>query len=168
MRPFPDPLLEVFLLFFVIFILPDRLPVGVLKLKVDGGFEGCRKGGGREEARILEGVAAGAENGKIAHGRFSKHREQKLRFSTRKKGGPTTDPGRFMTYVYANGAIFRFRRGRWARKLWGRPAECARPPGGGGVRYHQQILQIFAFCRSEKCRSEKCFADLRFLQDFAE
>ena len=133
MRPFPDPLLEVFFLFFVIFVLLDRLPVGVLKLKVDGGFEGCRKGGGREEARILEGVAAGAENSKIANSDISRDREQKLRFSTAKKGGPSTDPGRFLTYVYANGAIFRFRRGRWARKFWGCPAECARPRGGGGV-----------------------------------
>ena len=112
MRPFPDPLLEVFFLFFVIFVLLDRLPVGVLKLKVDGGFEGCRKGGGREEARILEGVAAVAEKGEIANSDISRDREQKLRLSTLKKGGSWTDPGRFMTYVYANGAIFRFRRGR--------------------------------------------------------
>ena len=95
-------------MFFVIFVLLDRLPVGVLKLKVDGGFEGCRKGGGREEARILEGVAAGAENGKIANERLSRDREQKLRFLDRKKTKPGTDPGRFLTYVYANGAIFRF------------------------------------------------------------
>ena len=64
MRPFPDPLLEVFFLFFVIFVLLDRLPVGVLKLKVDGGFEGCRKGGGREEARILEGAQKLPKKGK--------------------------------------------------------------------------------------------------------
>ena len=80
MRSFPDPLLEVIFLFFVIFVLLDRLPVGVLKLKVDGGFLGCRKGGGREEARLLEGLAGWAENGEIAKGRFSRDREQKLRF----------------------------------------------------------------------------------------
>ena len=85
MRPFPDPLLEDCFLFFVISVLLDRLPVGVLKLKLDGGFEGCRKGGGREEARILEGVAAGAENGKIAYERLSRDRERKLRFLDRKK-----------------------------------------------------------------------------------
>ena len=142
MRPFPDPLLEVFFLLFVILVLLDRLPVGVLKLKVDGGFEGCRKGGGREEARILEGVAAGAENSKIAYRRFSRNREQKLRLSTAEKGGSQTDPGRHLTYVYANGAIFRFRRGTTDHLIGGRPAECARPPGGGGVRY---ISRFFRF-----------------------
>lgn len=95
MRPFPDPLLEVFFLFFVIFVLLDRLPVGVLKLKVDGGFEGCRKGGGREEARILEGVAAGAENSKIANSDISRDREQKLRFLDRKKQNQQLTRGDF-------------------------------------------------------------------------
>ncbi len=38
LRSFPDPLLVVIFLFFVIFVLLDRLPVGALKLKVDGGF----------------------------------------------------------------------------------------------------------------------------------
>ena len=79
-------------MFFVIFVLLDRLPVGVLKLKVDGGFEGCRKGGGREEARILEGVAAVAEKGKIANSDISRDREQKLRFLDRKKQNPLLLP----------------------------------------------------------------------------
>ncbi len=82
-------------MFFVIFVLLDRLPVGVLKLKVDGGFEGCRRGGGREEARILEGVAAGAEKGEIANSDISKDREQKLKFLDRKKQNQQLTRGDF-------------------------------------------------------------------------
>ena len=53
-------------------------------------------------------------------------------------------PGRFVTYLYANGAIFCFRRGTMGRIIGGRPAECARPPGGGGVRYISRFFR-FAF-----------------------
>ena len=99
----------------------------------------------------MEGLAGWAENGEIAKGRFSRDREQKLRFSTGKRGGPPTDPGRFVTYVYANGAIFRFRRGTIDHLIGGRPAECARPPGGGGVRYISRFFRFLQICRSEKC-----------------
>ena len=54
----------------------------------------------------MEGVAAGAGNGKIEKCCFSKDREQKSRFPT-----ASTDSGRLLAYLYANGAIFRFRRG---------------------------------------------------------
>ena len=73
---------------------------------------------------------------------FQQGPRAKVEVLDQKKQKPVILLGRHLTYVYANGAIFRFRRGTIDHLIGGRPAECARPPGGGGVRYISRILQI--------------------------
>ena len=51
-------------------------------------------------------------------------------------------PGRFVTYVYANGAIFRFRRGTRSYFFGGARRNARGRRGEGGVRY---ISRFFRF-----------------------